>query len=173
MSDRTDGRDQTRVGQIISAVRDWWRDSAARDRSDTAVPSQYFRTDNGTELRVVGDRTDAGPVARTITDSHEMMLGLGGPSATQEIAAATQSHVVAEMREETDTEREEPEPDYEALCQQDFDTSDDYAEAYADVANDATLSWRLAEESPIDILSDVKRQVHGYDLDRDDDEMER
>lgn len=40
-----------------------------------------------------------------------------------------------------------------------------YSEAYADVAGDATLSWRLENESPFDILADVKRQVHGHSND--------
>jgi hypothetical protein len=41
------------------------------------------------------------------------------------------------------------------------DTQHDYAEAYADVAGDATLSWRLEKESPLDILADVRREARG------------
>ena len=37
----------------------------------------------------------------------------------------------------------------------------DYAEARADMAGDATLSWRLEREDPREILADVRRQVHG------------
>jgi hypothetical protein len=40
------------------------------------------------------------------------------------------------------------------------DTSNDYAEAYADVAGDATLVGRLENEDPRDILSDVRQQAH-------------
>jgi hypothetical protein len=47
----------------------------------------------------------------------------------------------------------------EADLLQNRDTSNDYDEAYADVAGDATLSWRLAEEDPRDIFDDVRRQA--------------
>lgn len=72
----------------------------------------------------------------------------------------TEKEVKAEFeREETHNERliqqqrSQPWPQYEP------DHGLDYAEAYADVAGDATLSWRLEEESPLDILADVRRDV--------------
>jgi hypothetical protein len=94
--------DDVHQGQSLESAWDAHEKRMGTGIEPGLAPDQYVRTDNGSELRLVSDRTDAEPVARAISDNHEMMLSAGGPSPTQAIAAATQSHVMAEMREENE-----------------------------------------------------------------------
>lgn len=103
------------------------------------------------------------PSAMRIAETWGFLPTDHGPPLTARNGTALQS---VDLLEAIRHERElAQEPDYEAMCENiDWDDDDedparDYAEAYADVAGDPTLSWRLENEDPRDILDDVRQQA--------------
>jgi hypothetical protein len=68
--------------------------------------TEYFRTDQGDEIKVASYATDTGAAVRLVSSGHEIEVAATSPAATQEIAAATVSHAMTEARDESEADHE-------------------------------------------------------------------